>query len=176
MIKDSKGGGTWSRLETRPPPEGVFHFRSDVLKNRSKGMEKFDLRVESNNRRKEGREEGWEKDFLFPFIWRVLFRDFSLWFFFFISFCTFEYLVSNVSSLGWIYISGISGDWRKGIERVEQCAGGIQLWWKIRTDKEFIFRGVRRGVIFNFFRRKFFLWQIMVILDRYWRYWISIPF
>lgn len=56
MIKDSKGGGTWSRLETRPPPEGVFHFRSDVLKNRSKGMEKFDLRVESNNRRKEGKK------------------------------------------------------------------------------------------------------------------------
>lgn len=28
----------------------------DVLKNRSKGMEKFDLRVESNNRRKEGKK------------------------------------------------------------------------------------------------------------------------
>lgn len=168
MIKDSKGGGTWSRLETRPPPEGVFHFRSDVLKNRSKGMEKFDLRVESNNRRKEGREEGWEKDFLFPFIWRVLFHDFSLWFFFFISFC--RYLrVSCIKRffLGMNIYFGDFGDWRKGIERVEQCAGGIQLWWKVRTDKEFIFRGVRRDVIFNFFPRKFFLWQIMVILDRY---------
>ena len=72
-------------------------------------MEKFDLRVESNNRRKEGKKV--EKRISFFRLSDAYYSMISPFdsFFLFLFVDIFEYLVSNVSSSGWIYISGISG-------------------------------------------------------------------
>lgn len=107
--------------------------------NRSEGMEKFDNRG--------GRlRKGFPSRRFLVFIWRVLFRDFPLWFFPHLLYL--RDLVSNVSTSGWIYIGDFGESWGRW-EGVEQCARGIQLW-KIRSDEESI-RGIRGVWFFNFF-------------------------